>query len=57
MTYRELLNNLSVMNESQLNSDLTILEGNNEFYQAKLLFANRETNDILDSEHPFICRV
>jgi hypothetical protein len=57
MTYKELLNNLNNMNESQLNSDLTILEGNNEFYQAKLLFAKQETNDILDNNHPFICRV
>jgi hypothetical protein len=57
MTYRELLNNLNNMNESQLNSDLTILEGNNEFYQAKLLFAKQETNDVLDNNHPFICRV
>ena len=57
MTYRELAQYILEMDEQQLNSDLTILESNNEFYPAKLCFAKKETNDTLDNNHPFISQI
>lgn len=56
MTYKQLANKISEMNESQLNSDLTILEGTDEYYPARLFFAKEETCDVLDHNHPYIAR-
>ena len=41
------------MNESQLNSDITILSTDNEYYMATLLFTD-ESCDVLDEGHPII---
>ena len=52
-TYRDLLNKLNNMNESQLNSDITILSTDNEYYMSTLLFTD-ESCDVLDEGHPVI---
>jgi len=52
-TYRDLLNKLNNMNESQLNSDITIIDTDNEYRRATLLFTD-ESCDILDEGHPVI---
>ena len=56
MTYKELLNQLSKLNEEQLNQDVAIWdEDNDEFYQqdVDLLFVDN-TQDVLDVNHPII---
>ena len=56
MTYKELLNQLSQLNEEQLNQDVAIWdEVNDEFYQqdVDLLFVDN-TQDVLDVNHPII---
>ena len=56
MTYKELLNQLSQLNEEQLNQDVAIWdEDNDEFYQqdVDLLFVDN-TQDVLDVDHPII---
>ena len=56
MTYKELLNQLSQLNEEQLNQDVCIWdEDNDEFYQqdVDLLFVDN-TQDVLDVNHPII---
>lgn len=53
-TYKDLLNKLNNMNEAQLNSDITILDNNNEYHRATLLFTDEQTCDILDDNHPII---
>lgn len=52
-TYRDLLNKLKNMNESQLNSHITILSTDNEYYMATLLFTD-ESCDVLNHGHPII---
>jgi hypothetical protein len=52
-TYRDLLNKLKNMNESQLNSDITIVDTDNEYHRATLLFTD-ESCDVLDFGHPVI---
>mgnify|MGYP006292749401 CR=1 FL=1 len=52
ITYRDLLNKLQKLNESQLNSDITILN-NDEYYKATLVFTDKRV-DILDEGHPVI---
>ena len=52
-TYKDLLNKLQNMNESQLNSDITIIDTDNEYYMATLLFTD-ESCDVLDEGHPII---
>ena len=52
-TYKDLLNKLKNMNESQLNSDITLLNTDNEYYRATLVFTD-ESCDILDNGHPVI---
>ena len=52
-TYKDLLNKLNKMNESQLNSHITILSTDNEYYMATLLFTD-ESCDVLDEGHPVI---
>jgi hypothetical protein len=54
MTYKELLNQLSQLNEEQLNQDVAIYEPcADEFYQhpVDLLFVDN-TQDVLDVDHP-----
>ena len=56
MTYKELLNQLSQLNEEQLNQDVAIWdEDNDEFYQqdVDLLFVD-VTAVVLDVDHPVI---
>jgi hypothetical protein len=58
MKYKDLLNKLQKLNESQLNSDLTILNIHDmEFYKGKLFFSDDNTNDILDNDHPYIAQI
>jgi hypothetical protein len=52
-TYRDLLNKLKNMNDSQLNSDITIIDTNNEYYMATLLFTDSSC-DVLVDGHPII---
>lgn len=52
-TYKDLLNKLQNMNESQLNSHITILSTDNEYYMSTLLFTD-ESCDVLDEGHPVI---
>lgn len=51
-TYKDLLNKLNKMNESQLNSDITIYN-DDEYRKATLVFAD-ESVDVLDDGHPII---
>ena len=56
MTYKELLNQLSQLNEEQLNQDVAICsEDEDEYYQAsvELVFVDN-TQDVLDLNHPII---
>ena len=53
ITYRDLLNKLQKLNEAQLNSDITILSRDGEYYKAGLFFTDK-TVDILDEGHPVI---
>jgi len=53
-TYKDLLNKLNNMNEDQLNSDITILNDDNEYHKATLLFTDEQTCDVLDHGHPVI---
>ena len=56
MTYKELLNQLSQLNEEQLNQDVAICsEDEDEYYQAsvELVFVDN-TQDVLDLNHPVI---
>ena len=41
------------MNKSQLNSDITIVDTDNEYHKATLLFTD-ESCDVLDLGHPVI---
>jgi len=52
-TYRELLNKLKIMSEEQLNSDITVLNTDDEYYKSTLVFTD-ERCDILDKGHPVI---
>ena len=52
-TYKDLLNKLKNMNESQLNSHITIIDTDNEYHGATLLFTD-ESCDVLDEGHPVI---
>lgn len=56
MTYKELLNQLSQLNEDQLNQDVCVYdEGYDEYYQLKveLVYAGQEC-DVLGLDHPII---
>ena len=56
MTYKELLNQLSQLNEEQLNQDVAICsEDEDEYYQSsvELVFVDN-TQDVLDLNHPVI---
>lgn len=54
MKYADLLIALSVMNDEQLNSDITVYVPEwDEHFEANLVFATEE-NDVLDIDHPII---
>jgi len=56
MTYKELLNQLSQLNEEQLNSDVAVYdEESDEYYQLKVefVFATDECQ-VLGVNHPII---
>lgn len=52
MTYRELLQALSALDDSQLDCDVSI-EFNGEFYEVSEMYVVDET-DVLDVDHPVI---
>jgi hypothetical protein len=52
MTYRDLLNMLSKMDEETLNQNVTV-GFQDEFYPAKVGFAD-DNQSVLDVGHPFI---
>lgn len=55
MTYKELLNQLSQLNEEQLNQDVAIWdEDNDEFYQQDVDLLFVDDTDVLDAGHPII---
>ena len=54
ITYRDLLNKLQKLNESQLNSDITV-QIDDEFYKATMYLTDNRI-DILDEGHPVIVR-
>lgn len=56
MTYKELLNQLSQLNEEQLNQDVAIWDDTkNEYYQSDVYFEFADdTQDVLDLNHPVI---
>ena len=54
ITYRDLLNKLQKLNESQLNSDITV-QIDSEFYKATMYLTDNSI-DILDEGHPVIVR-
>lgn len=56
MTYKELLNQLSQLNEEQLNQDVAICsEDEDEYYQSsvELVFAT-DAQSVLNLDHPII---
>ena len=56
MTYKELLNQLSQLNEEQLNEDVCVYDtGTDEYYQLKveLVYSTQECN-VLNLDHPII---
>ena len=54
MTYRELLNQLQQLNDEQLDSDVTVEDGDeNECYPATFYICD-DFHDSLDNEHPII---
>lgn len=57
MTYKELLNQLSQLNEDQLNQDVCVWDsyGQDEYYQesVELVYSTQEC-DVLDLDHPII---
>ena len=54
ITYRDLLNKLQKLNETQLNSDITV-QIDSEFYKATMYLTDYRI-DILDEGHPVIVR-
>lgn len=54
MTYKELLNQLSKLNEEQLNTDVTVCDSYDEFFKVKgLYFIDPKFDDVLDPGHPY----
>ena len=53
MTYQDLLNSLSKMTPEQLQCDVTVEDGQNECYPAKLKICGVEYG-VLDEDHPVI---
>lgn len=56
MTYRDLLTTLRTFSDTQLDSELTILGQDEEFYEAELDFTN-DSHDALDEGHPYFREV
>jgi len=58
MTYKQLAERISRMDYEQLNSDVTIMSEDQEFFSAVLCFNNANGNgpssDVLDDKHPFL---
>ena len=56
MTYKELLNQLSQLNEEQLNRDVAIWDDvSDKYYQSDVYFEFADdTQDVLDVGHPVI---
>ena len=59
MTYRELAEQISTMNESQLNMDVTVyVAGLDEYYPVmddySLSYVDSTTIDVLDHDHPYL---
>jgi hypothetical protein len=59
MTYLELAERIQTMTEVQLNTDVTIYDSSiDEFYpldkDTPLLVGNDDTNDVLDTDHPYL---
>ena len=52
MTYRELLEKLKTMHSDQLESLVTVYTPEDEYYEAELVFADKN-NDVLDINHPY----
>lgn len=52
MTYRDLFNLLSKMNDENLDQNVTV-EFDGEFYPAKIGFAD-DNQSVLDEGHPFL---
>ena len=56
MTYKELLNQLSQLNEEQLNQDVAVYHDHEgEYYQSDVEFViATDECQVLDIDHPFI---
>ena len=57
MTYRELLISLANLSNEQLNMDVTVYDSAEEnFYKTigNIRISSSDTNDVLDSNHPFL---
>ena len=55
MTWNELKAHIEVMDEEQANTDVTFFDNREEFFGVRgIEFANPETCDTLDANHPFL---
>lgn len=53
-TYRELLESLKTLNEEQLDQDVTIMDGDEEFHGVRLKLEVAPEDDVLDQGHAFL---
>lgn len=52
-TFRELLNELNKMTDEQLDSDLTIVDEDDEYHAVEMVSDWHKFDDVLDADHPF----
>lgn len=53
MTYKELANKISQMTKEQQESDVTVIDNEDEYFAATLTFTE-DVADVLDPDHPVI---
>ena len=55
MTWEELKAHIEVMDQNQKNTDVTFFDNRDEFFPVKSIeFADSETCDVLDPNHPYL---
>lgn len=55
MTYKDLLERLQLLNDEQLNMNVTVhLQPDDEFFTSHGLYISHIDNDVLDENHPYI---